>query len=1197
MPASSTLSVYRGQAKSGIGEGPSIPVAHGEQYLEGTAEAFRDDDILREIRPWLTLDSDSADHQRLQDRLEGWSCFCAAGRVFVARLASAGIYDRRAAYFSHARAWPLEQCLDSQDPGVYLGCSEVFDASLERQGLSDKELEALAPEAVPKRWLPVLQANAPAASAFLGHLLQAVERGYPVLVAAPVAAFTPGSEWFALAAFARAALPAELKPRCSLRLYTRQPERFARHLGAHLIVLPEDSVADAMAACGQATLLDAQGKLLKTANPLEPAAQAYAQVAVSGTLNAPQGLLPFSALIRKQKARGLQAGGNVALLQLSYLLAMALAGGAEDCAEVFGYITRTQGPGLPWDVLLDDGDWARFPHSVLAGLVLSPKESLKNPVEQELQSFVIGVMGRLGLGLDGALAGWWQADDRRKLGRLAELVEQAPGLFADPAALMEKIQVVPLSQWQQASPSLCGLLKLEFEAGRLGRRSGEWETLADLAKTPAQYAVLAAATAAGQLGIDWAERFVRQAQAEDAGTLLLMVRDWLDSPAVWKGVGLTLVDCLRRLRTPLPPEVADKIAGLAQTLDIAKDLDIYLRLADVLEPADSDSGDFSANPLMQALLPKLHRLDSREARKRIVAAALDASWRCLAPASLLVLATAAPWPVWKDVLADVLLRFDPLLDALPSARLLECLREAGPRLDRERINKVYARISQHFRENPEQTVTALIESGAWLGWRREAVLTDAERRQAALAWLSSPLWQESPAPEATLESWKQAVADLAPRIGSEDMRRLRLGKDGQGGAAWPWVSRFQEEQLADIARLAQDLGVLAEFAEAVRKTCEHSGNPVEPIRAAFAAFKQAHAEDMPAAFGPDALLWLMTPLPAQAEPLGLEASYYLYARAGHRRPAAFQARLQSVSAAFNTQPLQALEAMDEPNLWQERAFIDPWAVWLGNLPADSDFLAHLDLYFLSSKKQLPFLYSSERINAAERLKQKGYKEIARLLNPEVRENRKPTASAPRPGGGPQQSVSLPGLAGEVYQSLTKQGSGDALWGRIAQGSFPPGGHPFIELAQFDDILGFFRHTRWDNVLREALSKNPGLLQPFAAEYPRLPAFELYSCLVGEGGIATAITSFVRFVYNHHSDLQLETPWWGALLESIEVRCRNQPGNNAEAALTGLCRAVNNNVEGKSDPDKRRFSLQINQALYRALVATGHKDKARLLISE
>ncbi|MEE8524544.1 MAG: hypothetical protein V3T72_11485 [Thermoanaerobaculia bacterium] len=166
-PAS--LSVYRGQSRTGIGEGPGKPIAHGEQYLR--ADPPLDDDAarLREIQPWMSLDADPVDLDRLGGELEAWSCFGDGDLGYVVRLVPAGIYDRRQAYFSHGRAWPTEAFRGAFDPGAHLGRSQAFERPWRDQDpgerVAEPEPEMVRPQQV--------KAEKPAAVRFLAHLLQA----------------------------------------------------------------------------------------------------------------------------------------------------------------------------------------------------------------------------------------------------------------------------------------------------------------------------------------------------------------------------------------------------------------------------------------------------------------------------------------------------------------------------------------------------------------------------------------------------------------------------------------------------------------------------------------------------------------------------------------------------------------------------------------------------------------------------------------------------------------------------------------------------------------------------------------------------------------------------------------------------------------------------------------------------------------
>src|SRR4051812_37840667 len=122
-----TFSLYRGQSRSGIGEGPgNPPVPHGEQYLAADGTLAADGELLKAARSWMTPDWRGTDEQELGEEIEAWSYFRYGQLRLVARLAAAGIYDRRAAYFAHGRAFPADEIAGACDPGAYLGRSEAF---------------------------------------------------------------------------------------------------------------------------------------------------------------------------------------------------------------------------------------------------------------------------------------------------------------------------------------------------------------------------------------------------------------------------------------------------------------------------------------------------------------------------------------------------------------------------------------------------------------------------------------------------------------------------------------------------------------------------------------------------------------------------------------------------------------------------------------------------------------------------------------------------------------------------------------------------------------------------------------------------------------------------------------------------------------------------------------------------------------
>jgi hypothetical protein len=444
----------------------------GEQYLHGTAAALcqREDGLLSEIQPWLTLDSKPEDHR--QARLEAWSCFSAGGRFFVSRMGLNGEHDRRAAYFSHARSWPEASARQASDPGACLGCSAMFDPpDISQRGASDAALGRLA-QLPAEAWKPALEQEPETAIRFLGHLLQVMSEASspPLIIGAPLSDFVQGSPLFALLAYARAALPAHLKPACAIRMHTRQPENFALRLNARLLVLPEDSVADAVRAQPQATLLDRQGAC-KLGQALAAHCQNYASELTKYALAMPEGLLPFSAFIGREAVVNAWAGLDpVPLIRSLYALAAALADPNPHApAQVFEHVMRTEPkPGFPWSIMLQDEDWRRFPLEKLGELALAPPARLRDDGERNLQTAVLQALARLGANLDACLAARPLAgpcDDAGKqleIERLLQLLGQAPLLFSENALHQHIIPI--LGEWALIHPSELGTPGQDLQA-------------------------------------------------------------------------------------------------------------------------------------------------------------------------------------------------------------------------------------------------------------------------------------------------------------------------------------------------------------------------------------------------------------------------------------------------------------------------------------------------------------------------------------------------------------------------------------------------------------------------------------------------------------------------------------------------------------------------------------------------------------
>lgn len=385
-----SLSVYRGQQShpGRIGEGPGRPVTQGEQYLEADAPLDRDADLLDAIRPWMSLDSDPADHQTLADRLESWSFFAFGNRQLVARLVSAGIYDRRAAYFAHGRLWPLDAG-PGFDPGLHIGRSEAFETPWR-----DDDPGRRVPELEPAfTGVEQVRAEAEVAALFLGHLLQSAVRGRPLVVMAPLSEFAVGAPLHTLVSFARGALPADLRQKTRVRIYTRTPELFLRDSGPALIAMPEDMEERVKSFRRDARLIDRQG-MARSGEPLEPAAQEYARAVVRRAGKTPRSLTRFGERFRDRHSRAvgeLPADRDVIAVPITYNLADALAGSPEDRAAFVGsflpQIAPRLGPVLDWQQLISIEEWQEFPLDAVLALLLQDSRDME-PGMREIQKAV-----------------------------------------------------------------------------------------------------------------------------------------------------------------------------------------------------------------------------------------------------------------------------------------------------------------------------------------------------------------------------------------------------------------------------------------------------------------------------------------------------------------------------------------------------------------------------------------------------------------------------------------------------------------------------------------------------------------------------------------------------------------------------------------------------------------------------------------
>lgn len=855
-----SLSIYRGQSRTGQGEGPGQTVLHGEQFLRVDPALYRTE-LLEAIRPWMTLDSDPSDHQRLNDKLEAWSLFGAGDSLFVVRLVSAGVYDRRAAYFAHGRAWRSADLSPGVDPGLHLGRSEVFDAPWRDDQLATPAIETspflVRPEQV--------AAEQKTAAIFLGHLLQALTSETPLIVAAPVADFTIGGALHALIGFCRGGLPATVRRDCRIRVYSRFPDLFLRHLGANLVVIPEDAATAALTARPNATLLDRQGRRL-AGKELGAAAERYANAVVERAIGIPEGLSLFTERIAQR------APDDPREVQIAYNLAFALAGPAERRGELLRrYLPRAAdklGPGLDWRRLIGPDEWQKFPAEAVMEQLLT-----SSPATEGRREFLAALQdgaARLGLHVDERLAEWWDAGDDGKVRRLLELFDHKPSLVS-AAAVTERSRQVPIARLAQSGLAPVAI-DLEAQCGRLAERNRESSDLAGAANDSSIFKALSRATSENRLSAAWAQEHVRAANdAALYGAAQVWLRNERFFAGAWGEVPRLLVERLRSLDAP-PRDLAPLLCRAGEAVQPDADPETFLALSEALTRIDAEQG----KALLRRLWTALSRI-TPPGREFLERAAFRREWRCL---------------------------------DIRSLELTALLQLAGLFESDTHDTGLFEELDRRMAADPEETTKALVREEWWFFWRRNSQLRDAEvLTRSAFAWLSSPVWAEGK--EATLEAWKQVMRDLPRTLSGPEGASLR---SGMGRRAWPSIPPFEEEQLKELIERVADLGALAEIAEGV------AGEWTAEQVLAMSSLRDILPEG--------ALRWLVDARSGSPPPLGLEQSAWLHSRAGHRAGRALQARVASVVRLLDADATTALKAADRPDLWSNREFLTAIAEWM-----------------------------------------------------------------------------------------------------------------------------------------------------------------------------------------------------------------------------------------------------------------------------
>lgn len=889
-----SYSIYRAQSPQGIGEGPGKPATGPDQYVWASPELWRDQALLDALRPWMTLKFQAQHRFERNSFQESWSCCVLHGYLFVARLT----LDETDRYFTHARAWKVEELAPGFDPGALMCRGEAFDSPGDPLGVS------MAPAPL-MTWQDLLQEHKERVARFIAHLYAARLGRRPLVVLSE--SYRSNETIFRILALARAALPLALRRTCAVRIYTREAASFLKDLSAGVVVMPTEALEGVIAAQPHLTLLTSAGAPMH--GPVVD--ESWGAMVVRRAQKFPEALFGF--------ADRCTPGLPVAVAQMVYNLAVA-TGNPEWMDELLE--TKLYGSASSPEIV-PPSEWNQFSQQVLQRLALNGAghgqvDPWRERVRAEIRNRKVT--------LDGALEKWWSAQEPAQRGRaLLDLLDtklissQAAATYARQLSGPEFVELGRRTEWWRLSQVAGDSPLPEAWAVALAESNDPWPTL------------MAAMEATRQTAA-W-KRLTWTAFQE------LLRRDRLPSG--------NAIGSISRLPFPQAPHEKLLVAELYHRVGLSA---ATQRLKAVEELVDRESRRWVVkqlgDPLYKCLtgfkipehwLPQVDDLVKVPAAGK-VAEAPGAMAAPAAPAKGAE-AKASPAKASPTVAAPV-----KGVGAAPvgPTKAVDAQKATGTPLSAEgvRAEEAAAGLDESFvraivrqvkpgqsvpplkqrlldrwmLDQPRITTRACLDTACWSDWRNASGLTWQQLRVCAVNWLLDP----APASGRTWHDWKQVMADLGPAsITESELREWIQVKP----VLWPWFPGRTVEQLEDLAKAARP------EAQGLLKTTRGSTGTES---AAAPAEKKADAAK-PASRA--------TVRPPSAPPQPSPAS-----KASTARPAPESAqgvaagKAQAPTAAnfvFQTlvaQPEKQVAELSRLRLWEDQTFQKRLAEWLLSKP-------------------------------------------------------------------------------------------------------------------------------------------------------------------------------------------------------------------------------------------------------------------------
>lgn len=835
------LSIYRGYCTgSGLGELPGDASGRGEQYVAADSELWKVPGLADEARKWMTLYDDQS--VAIADNIEGWSYFGYRDLRFVVKLIPSGEFGTRLAYFSHARAWRIGDFQGSDDPGALLGRSDAFHPAW-REGQPIRPVPDVRPAMV---WREAVHAQPWVAIRLLAQLYRACVTHRPVVMGQPFHAFLSGSRLHQLVAFARAALPADIKRDCRIRVYTGYPEAYLGELKADLVIIPMELLNKVRAARPDVTLLDTDAK----AKSGSEADVRYAREVVDRVValqEFPDSLFTFTRRVAFPRDR-IPSEVEAASVPVIYNL-VAVAGNRVSMDKLLEHEVKEAAQRktvLNWNQLITEEEWRHFSQGALAkaALTLATSDDLRT-----LRQRVREELAKKNAQLDMEALEWTRALSQEI--RPAEILKLAQDKLVSRSGLVSLLR-------QISGDEICALLTDRYNVQQVT------SILCD-----------------ADIPEEWTE-----ALARDSAPLAAILRLAKKGPAWRKIVYLNVSN--RVTSAEADPAWLPDLLTLGPPNPLPN-LEQYLDFAELLERMDSDEG-------RREIVNLQNFIQTSEERRRLCQILSRSRWPVLSkyftiPSS------------WDPDVADLLLGSRDQLARIDTDRLLKLVGSGKP-FSGDLLSALDQKMERHL----DATTGSLVRARRWLEWRsfRRNALPSFSYRDCARIWLR--IRPNDP----SLEEWKRVMSDLG-QLSLEMLQDLHR-RFPDTNRPWPQVQLFEDEQLADMAELCPDLGVVAELAELMGSNIPAYGAVLISSRFVRKVSEQA--------------LRCLNGRYATQTPVPLDEAQYLFENAGSRRQDALVVLSQSVIMNMINSTEEAERVATRTQLWDEPSFHKLAVDWL-----------------------------------------------------------------------------------------------------------------------------------------------------------------------------------------------------------------------------------------------------------------------------